>query len=643
MLYDPSVVPSISSPGRSVIKIDNFKGADLTSNEVDMDPGRSPSCPNMIRSTPGKVRKRMGYYRKAVYSGRINGAWEVDGVQYIHAGTKLYRDGVVLAGSSAAASASSVSDTGLADVLSSGVVVNGTLCIFDGTIARRINSKTIGGATAFFCEPLSDSAYVPTVMISKNPDGTGGAFHEEVNILSDAWIESFCVTSATANATTFQLTFNGLSNATVKVEVLASDGVTWNTKTENTHFTVNRTLGTISMTSAPGVSPVTGVDNVKITAKKDRSSLRDRVNKCTVCTVYSVSAIGVRLFCAGNSDQKNCDFWSAVNEPTYFPDVNYSRLGRSDSIIVGYSVVDNAIAAHKDTKENAIYVRVPIADEEGYQQFKISNLIKGPGTLSTHSFGYISQEPLFLTERGVYALTISDLTQERYTQGRSFYLDGALLKEIDLDASYACVFKDFYVLAVGDKLYILDSTTREYTKNEPYSTHQYEGFYFTNITARVIWVSGGAVHFGTATGEVFAFYKNSYLTESYNDCGNAIPAHWQTAALQSTFYRNKHFKRCAIQLAPYNMTGVSAMAKNAGVWETLFHISSNQGFFDFNAIDFSRLSFKADSTPRTINRRIAVKKSDKTMLRFINEDNRTPFGIESIAVEHTEYGYYKGW
>ena len=137
MIYDPTAVSvNANSPGRSVYRIDTFKGADLTSNEVDMDPGRAPSCPNMIRSTPGKVRKRVGYYHVASYSGRINGAWEVFGVQYIHAGTKLYRNGVILAGSSAAASVTSVTDTGMADTLSSAVVVDGTLCIFDGTTAR---------------------------------------------------------------------------------------------------------------------------------------------------------------------------------------------------------------------------------------------------------------------------------------------------------------------------------------------------------------------------------------------------------------------------------------------------------------------------------------------------------------------------
>lgn len=643
-IYDPSVVPSANSPGRSVFKIENFKGADLSSNEVDMDPGRSPSCPNMIRSTPGKVRKRMGYYRKGIYNGRINGAWEVNGALYIHAGTKLYRNDIILAGSSAAASLTSVSDTGLTDTLSSAVVIDGTLCIFDGTTARRVSTKTIDGSTAYFCEPLSDAAYVPTVMISKNPDGTGGKFHEEVNILSDAWIESFCVTSTTATATVFQLTFGDLSNTAVVVEVLANDGVTWNAKTENTHFTVNRTLGKITMSSAPGASPVTGTDNVRIKAFKNRSSLRSRINKCTVCTSYAVSAIGARLFCGGNSELKNRDFWSAINDPTYFPDVNYSSLGRDDSMIIGYSVIDNAIAAHKDANENAIYVRTPVTDEEGYQQFKISNLVKGPGAIAPHSFAYISQEPLFLTERGIYALTVNDLTHERYSQRRSFYIDGALLKEQGLSEAHACVYKDFYVIAAGERLYILDSTTREYTPNSPYSTHQYESFYFTNIGARVIWVSSEAVHFGTDTGEVFAFYTNESSLLSYSDKGNAIAAHWQTAALQgSQFYRYKHFKRCAVQLVPYVNTGITVMSKKSGYWQTLYSGENMTGYFNFSAIDFSRLSFLSDTSPRSLNRKITIKKVDKAQLRFSNDTLNTPFGLEAVAIEYTEHGNYKGW
>lgn len=76
---------------RTLAQINNFKGADLTSSDTDMDIGRSPDCPNMIRSEPGKVRKRMGYHLFDEFDGRINGAlFRKTGGYDVHAGTKLY-------------------------------------------------------------------------------------------------------------------------------------------------------------------------------------------------------------------------------------------------------------------------------------------------------------------------------------------------------------------------------------------------------------------------------------------------------------------------------------------------------------------------------------------------------------------------
>ena len=644
--YDPSVVPSAEAPQRGIFRIDNFKGADLSSNEVDMDPGRSPSCPNMIRATPGKVRKRMGYKHMRTLSGKINGAWIYDHKEFIHAGTKLYVEGEIIAGSETAATtaynnSTTPTDTGLADVKSSGAVIDDKLIIYDGSCAWIVTTKPINTNTIYYAEPLADNAYVPTLMISKNPDGTGGEFYDEINCLSDAWTEKFCVTTETATATVFSLSLNSLSNKLVTAQKMESDGVTWTDLTEGQHFSVDRTTGKITFTTAPGKSPVDGADNISITAYKDRTEQRSRIYKSTLCAVYPVSATGARLFCSGNSEHPNIDYWSAINDPTYFPDVNFSRLGRADSYITGYSVFDNAIAAHKDANEDAIYVRTPITDEDGYQQFAITNMIKGPGAIAPHSFAYLSQEPLFLTNVGIYALTVNDLTQVRYTQDRSFFLNGALLKEDGLTDVYACVFKDYYVLAAGDRLYILDSTTREYTRNEPYSTHQYEAFYFTGIKARVVWVNDDTLYFGTETGDVYAFKKNTSSPLSYNDDGNTIPAHWQTAAIQGgSFYHYKHLTRCAIQLEPFSRTSISVNAKKNGTWVTLFTNTSTVGYFDFDSLDFNNLSFKPCIGSRTINRKISIRKIDKAQIRLYNDD--TPFGLESVAIEYNEYGYYKG-
>ena len=85
----------------------------------------------------------------------------------------------------------------------------------------------------------------------------------------------------TSSDTAYQLTFSGLDSTTVKAYVLNSSGI-WDEKTENVDFTVDRVNGVVNFTSAPGESPVTGEDNVKITAYRTVSGYADRINKCSI-------------------------------------------------------------------------------------------------------------------------------------------------------------------------------------------------------------------------------------------------------------------------------------------------------------------------------------------------------------------------
>lgn len=62
---------------RSVTKIENFKGVDLTNSPTNVSPGRSPEAPNMIRDVPGKVRKRMGYKLDVKYDDEIYGVFHL--------------------------------------------------------------------------------------------------------------------------------------------------------------------------------------------------------------------------------------------------------------------------------------------------------------------------------------------------------------------------------------------------------------------------------------------------------------------------------------------------------------------------------------------------------------------------------------
>ena len=63
-------IPAPQSLG--IKKVSHFLGADF-SESSNISFSRSPDTKNMIRETPGKVRKWIGYETVASYQGQING------------------------------------------------------------------------------------------------------------------------------------------------------------------------------------------------------------------------------------------------------------------------------------------------------------------------------------------------------------------------------------------------------------------------------------------------------------------------------------------------------------------------------------------------------------------------------------------
>ena len=240
--------------------------------------------------------------------------------------------------------------------------------------------------------------------------------------MSPGFTEQFLGTSGT---TEYHLSYTDLDDTEVKAEVLQNDG-TWNELVENTDFTVDRDTGVVTFTTAPGESPVTGEDNVKITAYKTVEGYADRINKCSLGTLYGASGDLNRLFVSGNPDNEyvNYQWFSAANDPTYFPDTNYQLIGTAKSAIVGYSVISSYLAVFKDKQEveqNIVLVSSTTVSNE--VTFATQTTLHGSPSICSDSHAYLAGEPIFLTSLGVYALTSQDITGRELTNLRSFFLN----------------------------------------------------------------------------------------------------------------------------------------------------------------------------------------------------------------------------
>ena len=609
-----------SSPSRSVLTISTFLGADFTNSPAAVSENQSPNCKNMIRDVPGKVRKCMGYKKIAEYDDQINGYHYIRGEQYglVHAGTKMYYNGVVkYSDANNARSRSWQFDNKL-------YIVDGKkLLVWDGAEVK----------------PASEYAKIPTVTIAKAPNG-GGTSYEDLNLIQPGFTELF---AGTEGDTAYHMTFGGLDDTTVKAYILDSSG-SWAEKTENTDFTVDRENGIINFTAAPGKSPVTGEDNVKITAYRTVSGYADRINKCCIGTQYGLKGAMDRLFLSGNPDYINQDWFSDQNDPTYFADTYYSSLGTSKSAIMGYSVINNYLATHKDEMETDQFIVLRegvLADNKPV--FRSVNTLQGAGAIAKDTFAYLSSEPLFLTRSGVYAITAQDITGEKYGQNRSFYLNGKLLKESDLEKAFAFVYKDMYWLCVNGVAYILDGLQPMQTdKSIPYSTRQYAGFYRTNLPANCMWEKDGNLYFGSTDGRVCEFYSDSDALVSYNDDGEKIEAIWETPDLDGKlFYKNKTFRYLAVRLKSAVATTLEMYVQKRGLWSFIKKDNYTARYLSFGSVVFSKFTFSSDQTQKIIPTKLRVKKVDKARFRFVNSELNEPFGLFDIALEYVENGNHK--
>lgn len=502
------------------------------------------------------------------------------------------------------------------------------------------------GDDEYSIKAVQDIAYIPIVAINKEPSGISStnisSMVSPFNLMARGWKEQFI---GDGRSKDYQLLLDELDSDEVVVREMGADG-NWGTLKENIDFTVDRLNGTVIFKTAPPATPAQGVSNVEIQAYKTRGNGPDIINKCDVSIIYGSSGIMNRLFVTGNDDYPNRDYYSDVEEHTYFGDTWYCEVGQDDSKIVGYSIINNYLVAHKNDGENGQNIIMRYSgpddiDNKGFQYFRIVNSLQGAGAVGKKNFVYLN-EPLFATKRGIFAVTAADITGEKYSQNRSFYINKALESE-DLENSYAIAYKDFYVIACTNRIYLLDTLQREYTKNAPYSTFQYECYYWNISKVNIMWVDGNTLCFGTKDGGLYRFYDDTESAGSYNDNGTSIPARWDIPDIDGkTFFKNKTFRYLSVRLAPAMISGFDAYALSRGLWSKLFSTGARSNYFNFSYIEFSKINFSSDTTPRTLGSKIKVKKVDRARFSIRNEKLNEPLGIYDIAFEYTQSGNFKG-
>lgn len=623
MAFVPMKIQSRSAPSINIEKMEMFCGVDMTNAPANVKKTRSPNAPNMIRETRGKVRKRTGWHTVKSYKGKINGVHFLVGEKnkkIVHAGNNIYLGDSIL-----------YSDA--ADTRSVSRQIGGRLWILDGKKYLVFDGETVS--------PVQDTDMtIPIIIISRSPSEGGGKTLDPVNLLQPKRTEQYL---GTEGDKIYQLSAYPIDSTAVEVKKRNASGG-WDVLSEGSDFTVDRKTGKVTFTTAPGVSPVVGEDNVSITYAKTIEGYADRINRCDISTLYGVNGARDRIFVAGNPELPNYDYYSELNDPTFFGDQWYSVLGQDSSKIMGYSIVGQYLAVHKyDAEDDTnIILRNGTLEQETEENrikaaFPLAGSFQGTGAISKYAFSYLETEPLFLTENGINAVTPSDVLGERYSQSRSYYINEILTKEPNLSEAVAVTYDQFYMLSVNGKMYILDGTQYSSESNTPFSYRQYECFYWTNIPARVLYTENGKLCFGTEDGKLAEFYPDWESVLSYSDDGVKIDSWWDTPEFYGNhFYNKKNYSKIAVLLGSAVTTSCRVSAKVRGIWQIIKEYDVDARYFSFSSLIFSKIKFSADATPAVINEKIKINKVNKLQFRFENSVLNEPFSLYSAAAEFIE-------
>ena len=608
---------------KKIYLYDKFKGVDYAHAPANIDPGRSVNGLNMVRSEIGKVCKRTGFeYDAHQWQGNVNGVHFLqlgdESICLVHCGTAFYVDNNAIY-------------TGAADRISSAVQMKDKLYILDGKKFLMFDGTSV--------QPVKDSAYIPVTYINRTPEG-GGKVWQQPNILTSLRREGFV---ADGENKVFVLSQPALGPGAVTAQIYSDDG-TVTQYTEGSGISVDRQKGIVTFSSAPPLPKVTSQDNVYITYEKSAGDSLP-LDKCTVITAFGPGGRPDTLFLSGNPDYPGREWFSHSDNPQFFGESNTDLAGSDNAPVVGYSTKGDKLFVHRRHNQGNmnIIVRSCSGGDVNYYSYPVINSLQGPVAVNSATHINMANDSLFLTQSGVYAVVRSEATADHYTQLRSFFINPSLLDGKSLAEATAVAYNDFYVLAVGRDIYLLDTLQKSFVEDKGYSGWQFECYHWQiSESIRLLFVQDGRLCFVTDSGRTGRFYTDYNNPNCFNDDGMPITALWQTGDFTAGFSsKNKSIHRLWVVCSTALRTAVVVQAQIKGIWQQIFSDMTTARFFQWSAIQWSKFTWSTDKTPKLMKSNVKIKNVNKIAFRLENSNLNEPFGIYELGFEYTTGSDYR--
>ena len=373
---------------------------------------------------------------------------------------------------------------------------------------------------------------------------------------------------------------------------------------------------------------VTGRDNIEIYYVAEADEDTD-IAKCTVISEYDNA-----LFVTGNPDKPNFDWHSYVENPYYFPDLNYQKFG-DNTAVLGYVNTGEyqAIVKADGAAGGSIYIR-SVAEFNGERAYPVKQMASGVGGVSKDGFCSLIGDDLILTRQGIFAFTTIDMTGEKTLSNRSWYVDGKLTKE-NLSNANMFVWQGKCMCAVEDRIYILNAES-SMSRNHKYDT-LYDCYFWTGVPMERVLVINDQLFFSNGC-KVCRLNTDKDEKERYNDDGKPIIARWATKLDDDgdiTRYKTMIKKGNTVTVKPYARSSAKVYVRTENDVEKEVKYGTAD-IFSWENIDFSRLTFLTSKTLREIIVNSKVKKYKR--LQFIIENDALDEGFGVIEInKHFAY------
>lgn len=233
-------------------------------------------------------------------------------------------------------------------------------------------------------------------------------------------------------------------------------------------------------------------DNVVITAQYDLTDDWKKVFCMTRSTWFGGAANGInggsRLFLCGNTEdkEKSLVVWSSLNNPLYFSENNYAYIGDKSQKVITFGQQGENLMIFKERSTYYTYyvtndnitadnlINQTVVDYEANSVFFPMIQLNGSiGCDCPNTVQLCRNRLVWASSDGnVYTLYSNNQYSERTIYKVSEMVNAALSEENDLRNAASCDFEGHYLLAVGNKIYVMDYNSYGYQYASSFSKNE---------------------------------------------------------------------------------------------------------------------------------------------------------------------------